>query len=139
MGLLKNIGNKIEKWLFKEEIQEIKNRQEQPTPEQIQVNQKLLEKIEYMKEQAELLVNEDHTIIPTQFDIDRYFVYHINYIKNVESVSGLWVTNESTEIPKDDFDTKGRVEGWEFLRRSCGLPQGDLSKQSPSIDTWTTK
>lgn len=157
MNLFKGISNKIEGWLFKEEIE---NAQNQPSgsmsdisPEQAEellqrlkeIKQRIDEEVAFAKQEMKVVMEEDHTVSPTQSDIDRYFKYHTNYVSNVAHASeksGMWVTNEQSEINKEDFSSKGRIEGWAFLRKSCGLPQGKLDSEPWKTSTpteWTTK
>lgn len=153
MGFLKDIrqdiGNKVEGWLFKEEIEKAQQSPQNISPQQVEgliemlkeAKQQSTDQLAYAKQEMELVMAEDHTVDPTQSDIDRYFQYHSNYIRNVEK-TGLWMTNEKTQLQKEDYDTKGRVEGWKFLRESCGLPQGSLDAQpwkSTDSGSWNTK
>ncbi len=110
-----------------------------------EIKQKTKDQYDHAKQEIDLVIAEDHSVNPTQSDIDRYFQYHTNFVSNVSNAqnnAGMWVTNKKDQIEKSDFDTKGRLEGWSFLRDSCGLPQGKLDAEpwkAPKVEGWSTK
>ena len=140
MGFFKSLSNKVESWLMKDEIKEYNNHQKnvQLSPSQLEqlnkVNELIRERNKYIDDQMTIITSEDHSIKPTQSDINRYFVYHTNYIGALE-FNKVW--SSSTLLNEDDYKSRGRVEGWDFLRESCGLPSGILNPDKEK--TWNTK
>lgn len=134
---LKGLGEKIERWLFKEEIaqaqEQEQNRQQINDDELVRILSELSDKIKEQnsasKEQYDLCIAEDHSRPPSGEDIGRYYNYHSNYVNNINEAkrnNGLWVTDEKTLISKEEYQTKVNESGWIFLRSSCGLPQGKI-------------
>jgi len=141
MGFFKNLSGKIERWLLSDEIKKINEQEKVQQNQPVQLTEedvKLLKNVydvvkaqEYVDEQLKIILNEDLTINPTQADIDRYYDYHTQYVQWIEMVQknqNMWSTDDIKLIEKPDFDTNGRIYGWNFLRKSCGLPLGDLNK-----------
>lgn len=134
MGFFKNLSGKIESWLLKDEINEFNNQQNnnqnkiQLSPEQIEelnkIGEMIQERQEYVNDQIAIIESEDHSIKPTQNDINRYFDYHVKYIDALK-FNNVW--SSSILINEDDYKSRGRVEGWDFLRESCGLPYGVIN------------
>lgn len=134
---LKGLGEKVERWLFKEEIaqaqEQEQNRQQTNENELIRFLSELSDKIKeqnsVVKEQYDICIAEDHSRPPSGEDIGRYYNYHSNYINNINEAkrnNGLWVTDEKTLISKEEYQAKVNKDGWIFLRSSCGLPQGKI-------------
>ena len=138
MGFFKNLSGKIERWLLSDEIKKINEQEKVQQNQPVQLTEediKLLENVhkaqEYVDEQLKIILNEDLTINPTQADINRYYNYHTQYVQWVEMAQkkqNMWSTNEIKLMEKSDFDTNGRIYGWDFLRKSCGFPLGNLNK-----------
>lgn len=133
MGFFKNLGVKIERWLMSDEIKlmEQESQQIQPEDDVLLDYLKMAEdKRKYINHQLEMITSEDHSIKPTQADIERYFEYHTQYVGWMTEIKkNVWSTSDIKLIEKSEFETKGRLEGWVFLRNSCGLPQGDITKE----------
>ncbi len=141
MGILKRIEERIQKWLFKEEIEEyITVQQEQyiQNKETTSLLEKETNEIKKSIEKEMLKCEaEDHTMPPTDSDIERYFCYHSNYINNMlllEKNTGVWTNTKREIIPKEEYIRDAKKGGWIYLRTSCGLPFGDLNKPS---SPWT--
>jgi hypothetical protein len=143
MGFFKNLSTKIENWLMKEEIEAIRKKDQEAeeiiknlSPDELrkieEIKTKIEEQTKYVNEQLELIMNEDLSTSPTQCDIDRYFDYHIQYIDFINSHKengNMWTVKQHQKYEKSTFDTNGRINGWDFLRESCGLPKGDIKNK----------
>jgi hypothetical protein len=152
MSLLKRINGTINNWLFKEEIEQTEQRRAEGlpvTPEEHEaVRKEDFERMERVtKAELEKIQAEDHTKMPSQSDINRYYNYHENYIANMKSleerVGNLWTKAPDRVINLELFNDKAREEGWSYLRGNCGLPTGDISKpRTPwvtgQVPTWNT-
>ncbi|KFZ26298.1 MAG: hypothetical protein KQ78_01471 [Candidatus Izimaplasma bacterium HR2] len=138
---LKGLGEKVERWLFKEEIAQSQSQSQSQDGQQMnedelikilsELSDKIKEQNSAFKEQYDLCVAEDHSRPPSGEDIGRYYNYHSNYINNINEAkrnSGLWVTDEKTLVSKEEYQANVNEGGWTFLRSSCGLPQGKINK-----------
>lgn len=141
---LKGLGERVERWLMKEEYAAAAAEQaaqlptgpngEKITPEQLNVLLAELKKVveensAKAKEQFDLCSAEDHSQPPSQVDIDRYFGYHDNFTSNMRLAQekiGMWTVSDTETFTKEEYQVKAQSDGWEFLRRSCGLPQGKM-------------
>ena len=148
------IRQRVEGWLFSEEIEQAREQREQSgvRPEQreemarqlSELLSRMSSEVEHVKRQVELCKTEDHSQPPSQEDVDRYFEYHTNYVNNIKGAQeqgGMWVTEEKSTIEQTEYNSKAQSEGWTFLRDSCGMPQGDLN-QKPWKDAgpeWSTE
>lgn len=142
---LKGLSDKVERWLFKEEIAAARSQQireqmptgpngEQLSEEELKVM--LTEMVEHLKasadaakEQFDLCSAEDHSQPPSQSDIDRYYGYHDNFTHNMKVMAektGMWTVSNTDSYSKEEYNQKAQSEGWSFLRNSCGLPQGKI-------------
>ena len=147
MGFFKKLSNKVENWLMKDEIDAFNNQSytklDLPPDviEELDVIHGVIEKKKkYIEDQLKIITSEDHSIKPTQYDINRYFEYHIKYvdvIKRDSDSKGVWST--LSVMDEEDFKSKGRVEGWDFLRLSCGLPSGVIPLDENKNNGWNTK
>jgi len=134
MKLLEAIENKINGWLFKEEIEDhIANKGQAPQPSdaEMEAEMKRMEKVH--EEQVELIKAEDHTNAPTPADIKRYYGYHDNFVNNMKLFKETTGKTPPFNVPSNplgivEFTEKAQNKGWVFLRMSCGLPTGDLTK-----------
>lgn len=153
MGILSKINEKIDRWLHKEEYELIEQRRAEGLPvtqEEYEAMER--EEIEKMKRVMETemkrILEEDHTRPPTQADINRYYTYHENYVSNMKGLEqnvGLW-TRAPKEITRlEKYCDEAKEKGWDYLRQSCGMPTGDMSKpRSPWVvgktsSDWSTQ
>jgi hypothetical protein len=133
MNLFKGLHDKIDNWLHGEEgelVQAAQARQarNRPTEEQLEVQRQ--EASELVKAELAKISGEDHSIAPTKEDVDRYYEYHENFVTNVKEIEKRTGQKPPFDVPSSvtkvrDFNKKAIAEGWEYLRRSCGLPMGD--------------
>lgn len=152
LSLLKAVNDKIERWLHKEEYDRMSQEGVvQVTPEQAQMIEQARQQAEQLKKVVEDLKSEDHSIPPTEADIDRYYEYHKALIQNVEFLKsqGAWLATDHTLMEKSEFEEKASTGGWIFLRESVGLPtnQYGVAPKSPwssasgsvSVSAWDDK
>lgn len=137
MKLLDKFNQAIQGWLFKEEIEVTEQRRAEGlpvTPEEFEAERlEQLEKMERAVKTAMDKINaEDHSRPPSSADINRYFGYHENYVANMkgleENVDNLWANAPKETIRFEDYIDEAQEKGWAYLRETCGMPQGDLSK-----------
>lgn len=154
MGLLQKFNEKVQGWLFKEEIEFTEQRRAEGlpvTPEEFEAQHKAeLERMERVTAQEmKKILAENHNKKPSQADINRYYTYHENYVDNMKGlekhIGGLWTKAPENQIRLDVYNDEAHEKGWDYLRNSCGMPTGDLNKpRSPWIameakPNWTTK
>jgi len=127
MNIFKWVHERIDNWLHKEESEIIFGvKKIQDSNLDLQSKQEK-EFQDALKAEIELISKEDHSVIPTKGDIDRYYAYHVNFVTNIKKLEKYFNINIPTEIPLDivefdDYYKKSVTEGWEYLRKSCGLP-----------------
>ncbi len=133
--VLRKVNQKIDRWLHKEEYEAM----EQEQQKQMELVEKLKEDLERVKEQVQIIEQEDHSQPPTDDDVDRYYDYHRTYVENIRTMkekTGMWVTKEKPLIPRIEFRQKAEQEGWSFLRGSCGLPEGSILERGAPWASW---
>ena len=106
------------------------------TASKVGTPEEMKKEMERMGEIAKAEMNkinaEDHTKQPTQADINRYYGYHENFCHNIKIIEEKTGEKPPFNVPSltkiGEFNDKAEVEGWNYLRNGCGLPQGDISK-----------
>ena len=160
MGLFKNfketLENKVNGWLFKEEIeahqQEMaknpRNQIDEKTEEELKKEIEMMRKVQ--EEQINLIKSEDHSKVPSQNDINRYHGYHVNFVENMHMIEKHSGQKCPFNVPAEplgivEFSEMAKEKGWNGMRMSCGLPTGDLGKprkpwtMGDSEKKWSTK
>lgn len=140
MGIKQKLEDMVNRWLFKEEIEQHEQMMEQdpqyrkqhePSEEDIRAEAERTMKIH--SEQIALIKAEDHSKAPSKSDIKRYFQYHVNMVENVNMIRKHTGQEPpfpvpSTPLTENEYTRMVESKGWNGMRMSCGLPTGDISK-----------
>lgn len=132
--------NAVQRWLFKEEIEQHERMMEDPqtckqtqTPSEEEVKAEAERIKSVHEEQLALIKAEDHSQAPSENDIKRYHQYHVNMVENIHVIEKH--TGEKAPFPvpenpltEDEYRVMVQKDGWRGMRISCGLPTGDLNK-----------
>jgi hypothetical protein len=139
-GFKQKIENTVNRWLFKDEIDEherqvesgvVPRPQNGPTDAEKQVEMERVKKLH--DEQMTLIKAEVHSQPPTSADVVRYHEYHVNFVENMHLIEKHTGNKPPFNVPSKplksgEYNKMVEVEGWTGLRMSCGLPTGDLTK-----------
>jgi len=133
------VNDRVMSWMFSEEIEtqtEALNEEIKLPNGQVVTKRQALEILETLRmveKEATLCASEDHSQPPTQSDIDRYYEYHKNYVRNIgtfQEETNCWLTKKIDLLEEDVYNSEATEKGWDFLRMNCSLPTGDL-KNNP--------
>lgn len=138
--VLRTVNSKIDRWVRQEEYAAAEQQHREDRQAAIgEMKQKIEEIMGHMQEhmeqlnaEVEKIRAEDHSVAPTQDDIDRYFGYHSAFVENMKLIkehTGVWLTEEKTLLDVTEYNAGAVEGGWKYLRESCGMPEGDLDNQ----------
>jgi len=140
-GLKQKYENVVNRWLYSAEIKQHEQQvqsgiapradQNGPSEQEIRAEEERIQSIH--AEQMKIILAEDHTVAPSQADINRYHTYHENMVQNINFIREKTGVEPPFEVPKTaltatEYGVMVGEQGWNGMRMSCGLPTGDLSK-----------